>query len=45
MVWGATAMMLSELFTVLGWPGPPEPPPLEVLELYDDTLDLPGAPD
>jgi len=24
-VWGATAMMLAELLTILGWEGPPEP--------------------
>jgi 8-oxo-dGTP pyrophosphatase MutT (NUDIX family) len=25
-VWGATAMILSELLSILGWQGPPEPP-------------------
>ncbi|MBU1700763.1 MAG: CoA pyrophosphatase [Candidatus Eisenbacteria bacterium] len=41
MIWGATAMMLSELFTILGWPGPPNPPPIEKLLLYSDTDALP----
>jgi 8-oxo-dGTP pyrophosphatase MutT (NUDIX family) len=26
LVWGATAMILSELLHILGWQGPPEPP-------------------
>jgi hypothetical protein len=23
-IWGATAMVLAEFLTLLGWPGPPE---------------------
>jgi 8-oxo-dGTP pyrophosphatase MutT (NUDIX family) len=49
MIWGATAMMLSELLTLLGWPGPGDPPPIESLPVISETdessMDSGGVPD